>query len=88
MRVEHGDQKYRITFVKSSSTFDRLHTRSRPLMPNDFPKPRNIESLLSDETSTVADRTSTANTSNIHRESKKEICSLFCFSFEVFFSSF
>jgi hypothetical protein len=81
MHVEHGEKKYRITFLKDSNALQLLHKsphhsgHKRNLF---ITQPRNIESLFDNDTSTVHDLSATSNTSNIHRESN---CSNLKFSF-------
>jgi hypothetical protein len=75
IHIEHRDKKYRITFLKDSNTLQCLpklthySTGHRNLF---FMKPRNTDSLFGTDSSTVHGLSTESNTSNIHRESKRD----------------
>jgi hypothetical protein len=66
MHVEHGEKKYRVTFLRDSNTLHKPLYRST----NNRDLHRNIESLFDRDTSTVQRLSTVSNTSNIHHESK------------------
>ena len=72
MHVEHGEKKYRITFLKDTDRIQLHHktphhsSNNRRLHTTDH---RNIEELLDNDNSTVHGLSTGSNTSNIHRES-------------------
>lgn len=73
LQVEQGEKRFRITFVKDSNAFRVLADPEQYASDDHAPRPlktRNLESLLSADTSTVHGRSSVSNTTSIHRESE------------------
>ncbi len=69
MHLEHNEKKYHVQFLKKYQS-ENPSTDHRHLLLPDRLAPRNLESLFSTENSTIQGRSSDANTSTIHRESK------------------
>ena len=73
MHLEHNEKKYHIKFLKDYDAHDSFYRRkdNRRVPSKKKSATKNIESLFSNENSTVQDRLSLLNASKIHRESKQ-----------------
>jgi hypothetical protein len=73
MHLKHNEKKYHVQFLKDYEAHNSSYhpTNNRHLLPTKRLIPRNIESLFSDENSTIQGPLSETNMSNTHHESKK-----------------